>query len=117
MNQHLVVHAVTVKVAHCLEILDVILRLKQFLDAVLNAGGDLFEPVLVILFFVHMHSFPKGKTQSRSLAPAFLFYCSDLGCLLLSGGIVPASLARLLAASRRALETGSRMETQLFGTM
>ena len=117
MNQHLIVYAVMVKPAHGLKILRIALRLEQLLDAVLNTRRDLLQPVPAALFFCHIPSFPGNRAQSRSPAPISLHYSSESRPLLLSGGTVPASFARLLAASRRALENGSRTETQLFGTI
>ena len=117
VNQHLIVYAVMVKPAHGLKVLRIALRLEQLLDAVLNTCRDLLQPVPAALFFCHIPSFPGNRAQSRSPAPISLYYSLKLRPLLLSGGTMPASFARLLAASRRSLENGSRIETQLFGTI
>ena len=117
MDQHLIVYAVMVKTAHGLKVLCIGLRLEQLLDAVLNTCRDLLQPVPVALFFCHIPSFPGNRAQSRSPAPISLYYSLKSRPLLLSGGTMPASFARLLAASRHSLENGSRIETQLFGTI
>ena len=117
MNQHLIVDAVTMKSAHGIQVLLIAFRLEQILNTILNAGDDLLESVLIILCFSHRRSFLKKRSAEPKPCADLPFYFSGLGCLCLSGGTIPAARARTLAASRRALENGSRMDTQTLGTI
>jgi hypothetical protein len=47
IDEHGIIHAVSVKPAHGAEILHIFLRLKEVFYPVLNAGGDLLQPVFV----------------------------------------------------------------------
>ena len=53
MDEHDVVQGIAVKTAHGLQIASVPVAFKQLLDALLNAGCNLSQPVFVGLFFSH----------------------------------------------------------------
>ena len=56
MDQHHVIHGITVEAAHGLEVLCVFLAVKELLDTFLNARRDLPQPVFAALVICHSWS-------------------------------------------------------------
>ena len=57
MDEYGIAHGIAVKPGHGTQILGVLVALKQVLDALLDAGGDLFELFPVGFFLCHGASF------------------------------------------------------------